>query len=161
MITIRSATPDDLAETAALAAKLVRFHHALDRLRFLTPTDRLEEGYRGFLATRLDHDDAVVMVADDDGAIVGYAYGALEDRDWNLLLEAHGAVHDVWVEERARRSGVARRLVEALCLRLEELGAPRIVLATATENHDAKRLFASMGFRETMLEMTREKKSGA
>ena len=108
MITIRSATPDDLAETAALAAKLVRFHHALDRLRFLTPTDRLEEGYRGFLATRLDHDDAVVMVADDDGAIVGYAYGALEDRDWNLLLEAHGAVHDVWVEERARRSGVAR-----------------------------------------------------
>ena len=161
MIAIRSATPDDLPATAVLAAKLVRFHHALDRARFLAPTDRLEQGYERFLATRVDADDAVVMVADDGGAVVGYAYGALEERDWNLLLEAHGAVHDVWVEERARRGGVARRLVEAVCVRLEELGAPRILLATATGNQDAQRLFAAMGFRSTMTEMTREKKTGA
>ena len=158
MIAIRSATEDDLRATAVLAAKLVRFHHALDRARFLAPTDRLEDGYERFLATRLESEDAVVMVADDGGVIVGYAYGALEDRDWNLLLEAHGAVHDVWVEEGARRAGVARRLVEAVCLRLEELGAPRIILATATQNDDARRLFAAMGFRPTMVEMTRERR---
>ena len=49
-------------------------------------------------------------------AIVGYAYGALEGRDWNLLLDAHGAVHDIFVAAEARRGGVGRQLVEALVL---------------------------------------------
>ena len=39
---------------------------------------------------------------------------------------------------------------------LERRGAPRILLATAVENEPAQRLFASLGFRTTMVEMTRE-----
>jgi hypothetical protein len=35
-------------------------------------------------------------------------------------------------------------------------GAPRIVLHTAASNADAQALFARLGFRRTMVEMTRE-----
>jgi RimJ/RimL family protein N-acetyltransferase len=35
-------------------------------------------------------------------------------------------------------------------------GAPRVVLSTAARNARAQRLFASAGFRDTMIEMTRE-----
>jgi RimJ/RimL family protein N-acetyltransferase len=38
---------------------------------------------------------------------------------------------------------------------LEALGAPRIVLSTMVRNESAQRLFAAVGFRPTMLEMTR------
>jgi ribosomal protein S18 acetylase RimI-like enzyme len=35
-------------------------------------------------------------------------------------------------------------------------GVPRVVLSTAARNEAAQRLFASMGFRRTMIEMTLE-----
>jgi ribosomal protein S18 acetylase RimI-like enzyme len=41
--------------------------------------------------------------------------------------------------------------------RLEALGAPRILLNAMVENESAQRLFASVGFRPTMVEMTRER----
>jgi RimJ/RimL family protein N-acetyltransferase len=41
--------------------------------------------------------------------------------------------------------------------RLGALGAPRIVLKTSTKNAAAQQLFASLGWRPTMLEMTRER----
>ena len=90
------------------------------------------------------------------GAIVGYAYGRLEGADWNLLLAEHGALHDVWVEPEARRAGVARRLVTDTCARLTRLGAPRVLLHSAWQNIEAHALFERLGFRRTMVEMTRE-----
>jgi RimJ/RimL family protein N-acetyltransferase len=46
--------------------------------------------------------------------------------------------------------------VEAVCTRLREMGAPRVVLMSAAPNVAAQRLFARLGFRPTMVEMTRE-----
>ena len=43
---------------------------------------------------------------------------------------------------------------------LTEKGAPRVVLMTAVQNEPAQRLFERMGFRTTMLEMTRESSQG-
>jgi RimJ/RimL family protein N-acetyltransferase len=39
---------------------------------------------------------------------------------------------------------------------LAAIGAPRVVLMAAWRNEAARRLFARLGFRPTMLEMTRE-----
>ena len=84
-----------------------------------------------------------------------------EDRDWNLLLDRHGVVHDIFVAERARRLGAGAQLLDALLRELEALGAPRIVLYTMVSNENAQRLFRSRGFRPTMLEMMRSGSAGA
>jgi ribosomal protein S18 acetylase RimI-like enzyme len=55
-----------------------------------------------------------------------------------------------------RNRGVATRLIEDAVSRLEAMGAPRVVLMAAWRNDGAKRLFEQLGFRPTMLEMTRE-----
>ena len=39
---------------------------------------------------------------------------------------------------------------------LREHGAPRVILWTAAPNEAAQRLFRRLGFRETMIEMTKE-----
>jgi ribosomal protein S18 acetylase RimI-like enzyme len=139
---------------AALAARLVRMHHAVDKDRFLLPDD-VEKGYAWWLGRELERKGAVVLVAVRGVRIVGYAYGTREGRDWNMLLDEHGAVHDVFVDARSRSRGVGRALVEALTERLQALGAPRIVLSTMVSNRPAQRLFRACGFRPTMLEMTR------
>jgi ribosomal protein S18 acetylase RimI-like enzyme len=51
---------------------------------------------------------------------------------------------------------VGLALAEAVIARLRALGAPRVVLHTAVQNAAAQRLFERLGFRRTMVEMTRE-----
>ena len=48
------------------------------------------------------------------------------------------------------------RLAEEVLRRLKQLGAPRVVLMTAAPNETARRLFSRLGFRATVVEMTRE-----
>ena len=98
---------------------------------------------------------AMVLVAETD-RVVGYAYATLEERDWMMLLDACGALQDIWVDEAARRGGVAKMLVEEMCARFRVMGAPRVVLSTAAKNEGAQKFFEAMGFRRTMIEMTRE-----
>ena len=155
-ITIRDARPEDLIDVALLAAKLVRLHHAYNPQRFLR-LEPLEPGYERFLAGQLREPDAVVLVAVVDNRVVAYAYARLEPRNWNELLDACGKIHDVYVDESARRRGVARALVNATLARLYDRGAPRVVLLSAWENPEAQAFFESLGFAKTMVELTRER----
>ncbi|WP_437781563.1 N-acetyltransferase family protein [Sorangium sp. So ce1097] len=157
-IKARPAERADMPEVARLAAQLVRFHHALDPHRFLC-LEPLEPGYERWLTRELDNPDAAIVVAERGGAepaLVGYAYGRREPRDWMSLRDACGAIHDIYVAEPARRLGAGATLLEAVIARLRELGAPRVVLHTAAQNAAAQRLFERFGFRRTMIEMTLE-----
>ena len=69
-ITIRLATPDDLAALGRLGALLMRTHYAFNPRRFLPPGDDPEGGYAWFLDTQLREPDAVVYIAERGGAVI-------------------------------------------------------------------------------------------
>jgi ribosomal protein S18 acetylase RimI-like enzyme len=154
-IIIRGAEAQDLPEIGKLAGMLVRQHHEFDAQRFMLIAN-VEAGYARFFLGELSNPHTIILAAEQAGVVVGYAYARLEERDWNALLDAHGALHDIFVAEAARRQGVARRLVEAVRERVQGKGAPRLVLHTATKNQAAREFFATVGFRETMVELTSE-----
>jgi ribosomal protein S18 acetylase RimI-like enzyme len=153
-VVIRTPTRAELHDVAPLAAKLVRMHHAFDPDRFML-LEPLEVGYEHYLAGELRSADAVILTAIEAGAFVGYAYGRIEPRDWNSLLDRSGFIHDLYVDDAARGRGLGTLLAKRMIAALEAKGAPRIVLCTAHKNEAAQRFFASLGFRPTMLEMTR------
>jgi ribosomal protein S18 acetylase RimI-like enzyme len=152
---VRRATLDDAGALGTMAAGLVRFHHAIDPQRFFLPNG-VEEGYRRWLSTEIGNPEAIVLVAEHAGAVVGYVYGRIERRDFNMLLSAHAALHDVFVVEAARRTRAGEALVARFIELVREQGTPRVVLHTATSNTRAQALFRKAGFRDTMLEMTLE-----
>jgi len=154
--TIRRATAADLPALGRLGALLMRAHYDFDRDRFLTPGDNAEDGYSHFLGSQLRDPEVVVFVAEQDGEVIGYVYAGLEPISWKELRDACGFIHDVAVDEGGRRSGVATALIEAAIGWLREQRAPRVVLWTAEKNDGAQQLFTRMGFRRTMIEMTRE-----
>jgi ribosomal protein S18 acetylase RimI-like enzyme len=155
-IAIRRATEADLPALGRLGALLLRTHYQFDSKRFMAPGSSPDEGYAWFLGTQLRDKDVVVLVAEKQAAVVGYVYAGLEPQSWKELREACGFIHDVVVDERGRRGGVATALIEAAAAWLREQGAPRVVLWTAQPNEGAQRLFERVGFRRTMVEMTRE-----
>lgn len=153
---IRNAREEDLPDVGRLAGQLVRMHHAWDPLRWMMP-EGVEAGYARFFSSQLDDPDTVILVAEDgQGDVVGYAYAALEPRSWADLREACGKLHDVFVSAHARRRGIGAALAREAMARIADLGAPRIVLTSAWQNHEAHALFRALGFRETMIEMAKE-----
>jgi len=154
-IEIKKATKRDLPAIARLAGELVRQHHAFDAKRFLF-IENPESGYQWWFEKELANKKALILCAKLEGEIVGYSYARMEARDWNALLDAHGALHDILVAESARRRGIGKQLLERTLSELKARGAERVVLHSATQNRAAHQLFAALGFRKTMVEMTCE-----
>jgi ribosomal protein S18 acetylase RimI-like enzyme len=155
-VIIRRAAASDLSSIGRLGALLIEEHHDFDPQRFLAARVRTPADYASFLGTQLEEPDVAVLVADENGTVIGYSYAANEGYDWMALRGPAGVLHDVVVDPEHRRHGVGRLLIDATLAFLTSRGAPRVVLFTAQQNAAAQRLFASAGFRATMIEMTRE-----
>jgi GNAT superfamily N-acetyltransferase len=125
----------------------------------MAPRSDAAAGYGRFLRSQIGAEDAVVLVAEREGEVIGYAYAGLEPMSWMELRGPAGFLHDVLVAEHAQGRGLGTRLVETAAAWLEGRGAPRIMLWTAERNVPARRLFERLGFRPTMVEMTRERRS--
>jgi ribosomal protein S18 acetylase RimI-like enzyme len=154
-VLVKAMEAADLDDVGRMAAALVHYHHGLDPRRFLL-VDGVESGYKRYFASQLAEPNTVLLVALRGNRRVGYAYARAEPRDWNALLDVHGALHDIYVEQEERRGGVGGALLAEVKSRLTRAGAPRLVLSTAVQNEPAQRLFERHGFRRTMLEMTCE-----
>lgn len=153
---VRPATPADLRAIGRLGALLVRTHHDFDPKRFLAAMPDIEQRYGSFLGTQLEEPNVVVLVAERDAEVLGYAYAGIEGYDYMSLRGPAGVLHDIVVDPAHRGHGVGRMLLEAMLNALAARGVPRVVLSTAEPNESAQRLFARAGFRRTMIEMTRE-----
>jgi|SRR5215207_9427805 len=153
---VRRATPADLSRIGRLGALLIEEHHGFDPRRFLAASHRTPEDYASFISTQLEDSDTAVLVADDKGGVIGYAYAAVEGYDYMALRGPAGVLHDIIVDPGYRGRGVGRLLLDAALAFFRSRGVPRVVLSTAERNEGAQRLFASAGFRRTMIEMTLE-----
>jgi ribosomal protein S18 acetylase RimI-like enzyme len=153
---VRRATPADLPSIGRLGALLIEEHHDFDPQRFMAAGPGTPDGYASFLGSQLEDPDKAVFVVDDNGDVLGYAYATVEGYDYMALRGPAGVLHDVIVDPEHRGRGVGRLLLNAALEFFRWRGVPRVVLATAERNEAAQRLFASAGFRRTMIEMTRE-----
>ena len=155
-VTIRRATTADMAAVGRLGALLGRLHHEFDAARFIAASPSTPKGYASYLGSQLEEPDVVILVAEGGGDVIGYTYAGVEGWDYMALRGPAGVLYDIVVDPARRSEGVGRQLLEATLAVLSERGAPRVVLSTAEQNEPAQRLFASAGFRRTMIEMTRE-----
>lgn len=153
---IRRAESRDTAALGELGISLMQTHYAFDSRRFLEPTQADAAGYAGFLRSQLDDAESVILVAEQRDRVVGYVYAAVEPMSWKDLRNECGYIHDLLVTDAARGRGAGEALLDAAIEWLRERGMPRIVLGTAAQNENARRLFERRGFRPTMIEMTLE-----
>lgn len=83
-----------------------------------------------------DHVSYIVM-EDSDGTVMGYV-------GLHVILD-EGYIHNVAVQERYRRQGIAKRLVEAFC-RFGEVNLAFLTLEVRPSNEAGIALYESLGF---------------
>ncbi len=120
------------------------------------PTRRA--GRERFFRSQVDEPDAMLLVAEREGAVIGYAYLTVEGPLYEDLLESSVWLHDVWVAPDARGSGAADALFEEARRRAEATGHALLVFTVAEANARAQKFFAKHGARVTMREMVVELK---
>lgn len=155
-VAIRPATAADVPAVAAMAGELYAMHHAWDAVRFWDlggddPARRA--GRERFFRSQVGAEDTALLVAEQDGAPVGYAYLTVEGPLYEDLLESSVWLHDVYVKPEARGTGAADALFEAARAWAETTGQVLLVFTVAKANARAQAFFGRHGARVTMREM--------
>jgi len=154
---IRDATAEDVPQVLPMVDQLAALHEAWDAAKY-PYLPNIGQMYRGWLISRSKDKRSVLVVAADEAKVVGFTVGTVEREIPIYRIEQFGFIHDLWVEEQYRHEGIGRQLVMAAVERFAAMGMKQVRCDTAAPNEAARKLFASCGFRASMIEMLLEMK---
>lgn len=150
-VVVREATRDDAETVARFAMLLSEQHREYDAERFISLSNA--EGAKSYYGSQTEAEDAVILLAEDEGNAVGFAYIQYDAINYADLLTSAAWLHDIYVEESARGLGTGQKLIEAAAKAAKKLGADKLMLHVAAKNALGMEFFERHGFRTTMLEM--------
>ncbi|MGZ4152397.1 MAG: N-acetyltransferase family protein, partial [Actinomycetota bacterium] len=101
----------------------------------------------------LDHPDALLAVAEDDGQIVGMAYAEIHTPSRSSNERAI-ELSSVVVRADRRRAGVGRALVREVVRFSAERDVPWVELKTFSPNRGAMEFWESLGFTPRVVQLT-------
>lgn len=103
---------------------------------------------RGRYAAWLAEDDTLLLIAEDDGAAVAYAFVTFHPADDSHTTGARFAeLQSLVVAEDRRRDGLGTELLHEVYRRVRGLGVTEMVIGVLATNEPAMRLYAREGFR--------------
>lgn len=148
------ATDKDLLIISELAIKLGQQHVGYDRQRFnFESFAPIEKSYRDFFSEQLQNERAVILLAELNKTIVGYAFIRIEQKHFGDLLDAGAWLHDIYFEENIRGRGIGKQFFEEIIKVAKNLGSGSLMLMVSPHNTNARKFFEHCGFRPTMQEM--------
>jgi GNAT superfamily N-acetyltransferase len=117
---------------------------------------RVSDAVAGWVRDSLEQatdDTCEVLVASDGDLVVGFVT-VTEQRHWSGETDAY--IGELVVAEHAEGRGVGRQLVEAAERWAVGRGHRRITLETGAANHAARSFYASLGYAEEQVQLTRQ-----
>ncbi len=150
---IRFAAETDAAAISRLWSKLVAYHRALDPDMPAAAPDGAAR-YSRSLIDRLEDHHTCVLVAEQDGLVVGYVLGVVVDLMPEMFdYEAGGFLADIFVEAEYRGRGIGLALVEALAGWFRQRGLRHFEWHVAASNANALAFWRKVGGRDFMIRM--------
>lgn len=154
-LTVARATEADYPVLSELWQQLDGLHARFQPTFFRWPVKARPRGhYRGDLADP----HLALFLARHDGQPVGTVQVRIYDTsDQSMMLPRRRAyVEDLVVDERSRRQGVGRALMEAATDWAEDRGVSQIVLTVWQGNKAAQQLYQELGYRQVNWVMARD-----
>ncbi len=151
---IRRAQPSDLDQLAGLWRELAELHADIAPEFALVPD--AEQLFRRHMALVLADDKCHVVVAEQDGELIGFVNGGMHENAPVFVERYVGEISSAVVTARSRRQGVGTLLVDAILTWFRERGVKVVTLGAATANPIAQSFWHKMGFAAYMTRLRRE-----
>ena len=144
-LTIRNAVDADLDALIRLNAQMQRLHAQVYPADFKSRTDGGE--VRDFLASVMRRTDHILLIAQVDGAVAGYAWFEIQDRPQTPFTWPRKRVflHHICVDSGHRRSGVGSALITRVEEQALAAGIGEFALDMWSLNDTAQAFFKSCG----------------
>ncbi len=145
MLNIREGQPSDLAEITRFDQQLMVFDQTFDpTLNLSWP---LSQGGQEFYKARLSRAEGIAWIAEDEGRMVGYLLGCLNQSAEYSRPEVTAEIECLYVDPSRRGEGIGGRLIERFEAWAQAAGARRLRVTVSAANRSALRFYRRRGFR--------------
>ena len=142
-VTVRPAAPRDLEAIGDLWVELMSFHEQLDARFSIPPNGRAH--YIHHCQSALRDDNFRLLVAIDDGRVIGYIMGYVGHNPPIFPTQTYGFIADVCVTNRSRRQGAGELLVAAICRWFRGKGLNNVQMNVAHGNPISQKFWRKIG----------------
>lgn len=101
----------------------------------------------------IEAENSVVMVADDNGQIVGSGYARIKESKAHLVHDFHAYLGFMYVAPTHRGQGINQLVIQSLIEWGKNQGMQDFYLEAYAENHSAIKAYQKLGFRSSLVEM--------
>lgn len=148
-IEVREGTEDDLDEVIELWEMLARHHEQISD-EFTLAWDGKRKWSR-YLKAKFDEISTKLIVAEEDGKIVGFLLCLLSPNVPVFKERKVGVISDVFVLEERRRKGIARKMLDVAVKWLQKNKVRTLQLGVAHDNLEARAVWRTLGFEPYMI----------
>jgi len=142
-ITVRLAKPEDFKQVQELNHQLfLSDSRHFDDLNTNWP---YEEG-EGYFLKRIAGEEGVCLVAERDGAVIGYVMGGWSHLNFSAYKGKRAELENICVAEEERSHGVGALLVTALLDWAKQNGATHVMVDAYAPNLRAIKFYETQGF---------------
>lgn len=145
---IRPAGEDDVKAVARLCEDVNPFAY--------TGESSAVEFYERLFSDALKNEDALLIVAQAESTIVGFAYVVIERTSDDCIRAPYANLDMIGVKRAYRGRGIAKVLIEEAQFWAHKKGMRVIQLAVAEDNQAALGLYSSLGYRTVMRKMQKK-----
>ncbi len=154
MIDIREYRDSDEAGLIALIRELQASEVVLyDRMK---PVAQMGVWYVDLLKKKCAEDEGVILIAEENGAALGYAViltRSVEDGTGDEVSYDYAYVVDLVVAESARRRGIGKLLLADCERRARDAGRDDLRITVLAANQGAHDLYRALGFDDLLINM--------
>lgn len=150
---IRKATEGDINIIKKLNKDLFDFEEIYGHEYNLNWT--YEEAGEKYFKQRFEDGNSIIFAAEDGGAIIGYVIAFVSNytyRRVNPICE----IENMFVEEKYRRKGVGKLLIEAVKGEAGKRGVKRLRVGAIIQNERAVNFYRGQGFSDMNIYLERE-----
>ncbi len=153
MVTIRPAKIKDAKAIAKLDLEMMHEHRTYDKILQVKKNaiKFLEERYKKLTRSWRTK----LLVAEDDGEIVGFISVTIKERPKIYEVEKMGFIGGIYVKPKYRRKGISKKFMKLIFEWLKSKGVFYVDLFVATKNDVAMSVWKSHKFKEFLKEKYR------
>ena len=149
---IRVATKKDVSQICKIAEKV---HDMVSQHRSNFWGEDVEFcRVQDFYLQILREEDSVIFVSEiEEGKVVGYVYATIEKKPDDLISVPYASVNELAVEEKHRRRGIGKLLMDRVHDWTREQGLNILQLAVWEFNRGAVEFYEHLGYKTIMRKM--------